>query len=80
MGDELSHGQAQNEVNFDFEGKFDLEGIGHLTPKTMGILTKVFYTCVSNLMILAWTGLELSRGQASACLTWFEKICHMCSN
>ena len=64
-GDELSHGQAQNGVNFDFEGKFDLEGKGQSPPKTIGILTKVFYTCVSNLVILAWTGLELSRGQAS---------------
>ena len=64
-GDELSHGQAQNGANFDFEGKFDLEGKGQSPLKTIGILTKVFYTCVSNLVILAWTGLELSRGQAS---------------
>ena len=28
--------------NFDFEVKFDLEGQGHLTHKTTGILTKVF--------------------------------------
>ena len=41
-GDELSHGQAQNGVNFDFEVKFDLEGQGQSPPKTMGILTKVF--------------------------------------
>ena len=52
-------------VNFDFEGKFDLEGKGQSPLKTIGILTKVFYTCVSNLVILAWTGLELLRGQAS---------------
>ena len=26
--DELSHGEAQNGVNFDFEVKFDLEGQG----------------------------------------------------
>ena len=65
MGDELSLGQAQNGVNFYFEGKFDLEGEGQSPRKTIGILTKVFYTCVSNLVILAWTGLELSRGQAS---------------
>ena len=62
-GDELWHGQAQNGVNFDFEGKFDLEGNGQSPLKTTGILTKVFYTCVSNLVILAWTGLELWRGQ-----------------
>ena len=64
-GDELSLGQAQNGVNFYFEGKFELEGKGQSPPKTIGILTKVFYTCVLNLVILAWTGLELSRGQAS---------------
>ena len=27
-GDELSRGQAQNDVNFDFDVKFDLEGQG----------------------------------------------------
>ena len=31
-GDELSLGQAQNGVNFDFEGKFDLEGKGQSPP------------------------------------------------
>ena len=65
--DELSHGQAQNGVNFDFEVKFDLEGQGQSSPKTRGILTKVFYTFGPNLAILAWTGPELSRGQASDC-------------
>ena len=64
-GDELSHGQAQNGVNFDFEVKFDLEGQGQSPPKTIGILTKVFYTYGANLVILAWTGVDLSRGQAS---------------
>ena len=63
-GDELSHGQAQNGVNFDFEVKFDLEGQGQSPQKTIGILTKVFYTFGPNLLILARTGPELSRGQA----------------
>ena len=36
-GDELSLGQAQNWVNFDFEVKFDLEGQGRSPPKTIGI-------------------------------------------
>ena len=36
-----------------------------ITPKTIGILTKVFYTYGTNLVILARTGPELSRGQAS---------------
>ena len=66
-GDELSRGQAQTGVNFDFEVKFDLEGQGQSPPKTIGILTKVFYTYGPNLVILAWTGDELSRGQ-----TWWR--------
>ena len=67
MGDELSRRQAQNGVNFDFEVKFDLEGQGQSPPKTIEILTKVFYTYAPNLVILAWTGDELSRGQ-----TWWR--------
>ena len=63
MGDELSRGQAQNGINFDFEIKFDQEGQGQSTPKTIGILTKVFYTYGPNLVILACTGNELSRRQ-----------------
>ena len=63
-GDELSRRQAQNGVNFDFEVKFDLEGQGQSPPKTIGILTKVFYVYGPNLVILADTGHELSRGQA----------------
>ena len=66
-GDELSRRQAQNRVNFDFEVKFDLEGQGQSPRKTIGILTKVFYTYAPNLVILAWTGDELSRGQ-----TWWR--------
>ena len=62
-GDELSRRQAQNGVNFDFEVKFDLEGQGQSPPKTIGILTKVFYIDGPNLVILAETGHELSRGQ-----------------
>ena len=63
-GDELSRGQAQNGVNFEFEVKFDLEGQSQSPPKTIGILTKVFYAYGPNLVILADTGHELSRGQA----------------
>ena len=62
-GDELSCGQAQNGVNFDFEVEFDLAGQGQSPPKTIGILTKVFYTYGPNLVILAWTSDELSCGQ-----------------
>ena len=64
-GDELSCRQAENGVTFDFEVKFDLEGQCQSPPKTIGILTKVFYTYGPTLVILAWTGDELSRGQAS---------------
>ena len=67
MGDELWCGQAQNGVNFDFDLKFDLEGQGWLPPKTIWILTKVFCIFGPNLVILAWTGDELSRGQ-----TWWR--------
>ena len=63
-GDELSHGQTQNGVNFDFEVKFDLEGQGQSPPKTKGTLTKVFYTYGPHLVILAGMGDELLRGQA----------------
>ena len=65
-GDELSCRQAQNGVTFDFEVKFDLEGQGQSPPKTIGILTKVFYTYGPTLVILAWTDYELSRGQVDA--------------
>ena len=64
-GDELSCREAQNGVTFDFEVEFDLEGQCQSPPKTIGILTKVFYPYGPNLVILAWTGDELSRGQAS---------------
>ena len=65
IGDELSCRQAQNGETFDFEVKYALEGQDQSPPKTIGILTKVFYTYGPNLVILAWTGDELSRGQAS---------------
>ena len=64
-GDKLSCGQAQNEVKFDFDVKFDLEVQGRSSPKIIGISTKVFCTYVSNVVILAWTADELSCGQAS---------------
>ena len=63
--DELWGGQAEKEVKFDFQVKFDLEGRDRSSPKTIGTLTKVFCTFVPNLVILAWTSGELSCGQAS---------------
>ena len=53
MGGDLSHGQAQNGVNFDFEVRFNLEVQGQSSQKTIGILTKVFYISGPNLVILA---------------------------
>ena len=48
----------------DFENKLNLTCQAQSTPKTIGILTKVFYIYGPNLVILAETGDELSRGQA----------------
>ena len=48
----------------DFENKFNLTCQAQSTPKTTGILTKVFSTCGPNLVALAWTGDESSCGQA----------------
>ena len=62
--DELWGGQTENYVKFDFQVKFDLEGQGQSSPKTIGTLTKVFCTLVKNLVILAWTSDEWSCGQA----------------
>ena len=53
IGGESWHGQAQNGVNFYFVVKFDLEGQGQSPPKTIRILTKVFYTYGPNFVILA---------------------------
>ena len=53
IGGDLSRGQAQNEVNVDFQVEFDLEGHGQSSHKTIGILTKVFYMSGPNLVILA---------------------------
>ena len=64
IGGELWHGQAQNGVNFDFGVQFVLEGHDQSSHKTLVILTKVFYISGPNLVILAETGDELSRGQA----------------
>ena len=48
----------------DFENKFNLTCQGQSTPKTIGILIKVFCTSGPNLVVLAETGDELSHGQA----------------
>ena len=48
----------------DFENKLNLTCQAQPTPKTVEILTKVFCTSGPNFVVLAWTGDELSRGQA----------------
>ena len=53
FGGEIWHGKAENGVSFDFEVEFDHEGQGQSHPKTLGILTKVFYIYGPNLVILA---------------------------
>ena len=63
-GEELSCGQAHNGLNLEFEVKFDLDLQGQSPLKTIGIFKKIFYTYGPKMVILAWTGDELSRGQA----------------
>ena len=48
----------------DFEIKLNLTYQARSTPQIRGIFTKVFCTFGPNLVILAWTGDGLSRGQA----------------
>ena len=48
----------------DFEIKLNLTYQARSTPKIIGMLTKVFCTFGSNLVILVWIGDELSRRQA----------------
>ena len=48
----------------DFESKLNLTCQAQSTLKTLGILTKVFCTSGPNFVVLAWTGDELSLGQA----------------
>ena len=47
-----------------FSVKFYFEGQGQLSPKTTGIVTKVFCTSGPNLVVLARMDDELSCGQA----------------
>ena len=48
----------------DFENKLNMTCLAQSTPKTTGILIEVCITSGPNLVALAWTGDELSRGQA----------------
>ena len=43
--DELWCEQSQNEVKFEFQVKFDLEGHGQSSPKTIETQTKLFCMC-----------------------------------
>ena len=48
----------------DFENNLHLTCQVQSIPKTLEILTKVFCTSSPNLVVLPWTGDELSLGQA----------------
>ena len=48
----------------DFENKLNLTCQAQSNPKTIGILTKAFYTSGPNLVVPVWTGDELSHGEA----------------
>ena len=56
---------SSNWSKIDFEVNFDIEGQCQSPPETKGIFTKVFYAYGPQLVILAWTSDELSRGQTS---------------
>ena len=61
----MHHFVAIGEFKLELQsGNAQTEGQGQSPPKTIGILTKVFYIYSPNLVILAETGHELSRGQA----------------
>ena len=59
---------------FDFLIKFHLEGQDQLSPKTMGILTKLFSTSGPNLVILACMGNELWCGQAQNGVNYVSQV------
>ena len=60
-----SHMGRKSEANIqDFEIKLNLTYEARSIPRILGILTKVFCTSGSHLVVLAWTGDELSSGQA----------------
>ena len=75
LGD-LSYGQIQNEVKFDFQVKFDLKGQGRSPPKRIGTLAEVFCTSGPKFVILPWTGDELSHGQAHDYYTHTHRLTH----
>ena len=58
----------------DFENKLNLTCHAQSTPKTTGILTKVFSTSGPNLVALAWTGDELLRGQAQNGVDFYFEV------
>ena len=58
------------QIKQDFWIKLNLTYQALSTPKIIGILTKVFCTSGPNLVTLAWTGDELSPGQAQNGVNW----------
>ena len=58
----------------DFENKLNLTCQTQSTPKTVGILTKVFCTSGPNFVVLAWTGDELSCEQAQNGVNFYFEV------
>ena len=58
----------------DIENKLNLTCHAQSTPNTTWILTKVFSTSGPNLVALAWTGDELSRGQAQNGVNFYFEV------
>ena len=58
----------------DFENKLNLTCEVQTNPKTIRILTKVFYTSCPNLVVLGWTGDELSQGQAQNGVNFYFEV------
>ena len=63
-----------NANKMDFENKLNLTCQAHSTPKTIGILTKVFCTCGPNLVVLAQTGDKLSHGQVQNGVNFYFEV------
>ena len=76
IGD-LSYGQAQNEVKFNFQVNFNIEGPDQLPSKAIGTLPKLFCTSGPNVVILAWMDDELSCGEAHGSHTHGHIHIHM---
>ena len=65
MNDNLSRGQGQSVVNFDFKVQFDHGGsISPQNSRDLNQLTNALCIYDPNMVIVTWTGHELWRWQA----------------